>query len=97
MKNQEIQRAAKCNGLNIINGHALHPIFFSLTSLYYKNEIYQKMQREKLYNLHETNYFILVLSVFKMHKSLTDQIRSCENDILFWYKMNSFFSYFLIS
>ncbi len=74
MKNQEIQRAVKYNGLNIINGRALHPIFLSLTSLYYKNEIHQKMQREKLYNLHETDYFIVVLSFVKMDKSLSNQI-----------------------
>ncbi len=29
--------------------------FLSPTSLYYKNEIYQKMQRDKLYNLQRTN------------------------------------------
>ncbi len=58
MKNQEIQMAIKCNGLNIINGRAFHPIFVSLTSLYYKNEIYLKMQRDKLYNLQTANYKI---------------------------------------
>ncbi len=57
-KNQEIQRGIKCNGLNIINGRAVHPTFLSLILLYYKNEIYRKMQHDKLYNLQSTNYKI---------------------------------------
>ena len=32
------------------------------------------MQREKLYNLHKTAYFIVALFVFKMDKTLSDQI-----------------------
>jgi hypothetical protein len=31
------------------------------------------MQREKLYNLHKTAYFIVAVSVFKMSKILSDQ------------------------
>ncbi len=51
------------------------------------------MQREKLYNLHKIAYFIVALSVFKMDKSSSDHFRQRENDILFGYKMNSFFSH----
>ncbi len=32
------------------------------------------MQREKLYNLHKTTYFIVAPFVFKMDKDLRDQI-----------------------
>jgi hypothetical protein len=32
------------------------------------------MQREKLYNLHKTTYFIVAPFVFKMDKVLRDQI-----------------------
>jgi hypothetical protein len=38
MKNKDIQRAAKINGLDIMNGHALHLIFPSLPSPYYKKQ-----------------------------------------------------------
>ena len=49
------------------------------------------MQREKLYNLHKTAYFIVALFVFKMHKILINQISTVRKQCFLWYKMNSFF------
>ena len=45
-----------------------------LNTLCYKNKIYHKMQREKLYNLYRTAYLIVALFVFKIGKALSDQI-----------------------
>jgi hypothetical protein len=52
---------------------ALYILFFHHLIRFIKNRIYHKMQREKLYNLHKTAYFIVALFVFKMGKILSDQ------------------------
>ncbi len=72
MKSKDIQKAVKTNVLDIMNDRALHPIFPSRRPV--KKQNIPKMQREKLYNLHKTAYFIVVYFVFKMHKILSDQI-----------------------
>ena len=46
-----------------LNGQARHFSLQSLNRLYKKNEVYNKMQREKLYNLHKTAYFNCVVLV----------------------------------
>src|ERR1700722_292266 len=57
-----------------MNGRVLHFVFSSLNSFYEKTEIYQKMEREKLYNLHKPAFFIVALFAFKMDKIFSDQI-----------------------
>jgi hypothetical protein len=47
-----------------------------------KNKIHHKMQREKLYNLHQTTCFIVVLFVFKMKKILSDQFSTVRKRCL---------------
>ena len=69
MNNKDIQKAVKSNGLHI------YICFFSpLTSSYKKNQICQKMQREKLYKLHTIAYFILADFIFKMDRILSDKV-----------------------
>ncbi len=53
------------------------------------------MQREKLYNLLRTAFFIVAIFAFKMVKILSDQISTVRKRYLFWHKMNQFFSYFI--
>ena len=53
-KHDEYLLPMSTNGCIILNGRVLYLIFSSLISLFYKNRIYQKMQREKLYNFHKT-------------------------------------------
>ena len=94
MKNKGIREAVKCNRLAIKNGCALHSSFSFLTSPYSKNKMYQKMQREKLYNLHKSAYFIGAPFVFKMNRILSDQISTLQKWHLFSYQMNSLFFLF---
>jgi hypothetical protein len=54
------------------------------------------MQREKLYNLHKTTYFIAALFSFKMDKILSNQISAMEKDNVFdTQRMHS--CYFIVS
>ncbi len=62
------------NGWPIINGPLLHATFQLLHISYYKNKIHQKMQREKLYNLHRTGNFMVTIFVFKSDKIVSNQI-----------------------
>jgi hypothetical protein len=48
----------------------LHIIFTPPITLYWKNKIHQKMQREKLYILQITSCFVVALFVFKMNEIL---------------------------
>jgi hypothetical protein len=52
------------------------------------------MQREKLYNLHKTAYFIVALFVFKMNKILSDQISTVRKRH-FLVQDEFIFSYFI--
>ena len=65
MKNKDIQKAVKSNELGIMNARTLNSMFSSFTSFYLRNEIYQKMQRETLYNFYKAAYFIVVLFVLQ--------------------------------
>ena len=76
MKIKDVQKTVKINELDIMNDRALHSIFHHFALL--KNKIYQKIQYEKLYNLHKTAYFIVALFVFKMDKILSDQISTAR-------------------
>jgi hypothetical protein len=58
---------------------------------FFENKIYQKMQREKLYNLHRTAYFLVALLVFKMDKNLKGQILPVRK----WDVFEFGFSYFI--
>ncbi len=78
MKSEDIPKATKNNESDIMNGRTLHSIFSSLISPYQKNKIYQKMQREKLYNLHEIAYFLVALFVLKTDEILSDQISTVQ-------------------
>jgi hypothetical protein len=48
-----------------------------------KGRIYHMMQREKLYNLHKTIYFIVVLFGSRLDKILAIKLPSCEKDNFF--------------
>ncbi len=48
-----------------------------------KGRIYHTMQREKLYNLHKTTYFIVVLFGSRLDKILAIKLSSCEKDNFF--------------
>ena len=63
------------------------------TYVYLKNEIYQKMQREKLHNLHKTATFTVALFVLKIDKILNDQISTLQKLRFFLYRTNASFSY----
>ena len=62
MKSKDIQKTVKINRLGTMDDGALCPIFNNFTLL--EKEIYQKVQREKLYNLHKTVYFIVASFIF---------------------------------
>lgn len=57
-----------------MNGPLLHATFQLLHMSYYKNKTYEKSQREKLYNLHRTDNFMVTIFVFKIDKAVRDQI-----------------------
>ena len=85
---------ATTNGCAIMNGRVLYLIFSSLISLYYKNRIYQKMQREKLYTLHTTAFFIVALFVFKMDKTFSNQILTVRKRCFFLTERTFLFFFF---
>jgi len=60
-----------------------------------KNEIYDKMQREKPYNLQSKAYFNCILFVFKKSKTLCDQFLPLRKKSFLSKQMRNFF--FLIS
>ena len=72
MKIKDIQKTVKGKELSNINDRALDPIYYQSALL--RKKISQKMQREKLYKLHKTAYFIAGLFVFKIGKIFNDQI-----------------------
>ena len=76
MRNKDIQKSGKTSWLATTNGHALSPIFYHFALL--EKQTYQKMQREKLYNLHKIAYFIGAFFVFKVDKILSDQISTVQ-------------------
>jgi hypothetical protein len=53
------------------------------------------MQREKLYNLHTTTNFTVVIFLFKSDKILSHQISMLQKRYLFSQTRNVFFSYFI--
>jgi hypothetical protein len=64
-----------------------------LNSFYEKNEIYHKVQCEKLYNLHETAFFFTVAH-FKMVKTSSGQISTVRKRY-FLAQDGLVFSYFI--
>jgi hypothetical protein len=71
------------NGWPIINGPLLHATFQLLHISSYKNKIHQKMQHEKLYNLHRTGNFMVTIFVFKSDKIVSDQISTLRKRCFF--------------
>ncbi len=75
-----------------------HFAFHILNSKYVllKNNIYHKMQREKLYNPHSKPYFNWIMFVFKGNKTLRIQFSRLRNDHLFLHECEiSFFLFHL--
>jgi len=58
--------------------HFSIPLYTILTG-----RIYHTMQREKLYNLHKTTYFAVLLFVSRLDKILAIKLRLCEKDNFF--------------
>src|ERR1700733_9552633 len=94
MKNKDIQKPVKINRLGTTDGRTLRPIFYHFALL--EKQIYQKMQREKLYNLDKTAYFIVAFFVFKMDKILSDQISTVRKWDVFLIQAEFIFSYFIL-
>ena len=63
MRNKDIKKSGKTSWLATTNGHALSPIFYHFALL--EKQAYQKMQREKLYNLHTIAYFFSCIFCFQ--------------------------------
>jgi len=55
------------------------------------------MQRNKLYNLHKTTYFMVALFLFKWKKTLSDQISTVRKWYCFLLQDKFVFSYFIFS
>ena len=55
--------------------------FFIIKVVYFKNKVYHKMQREKLYNLDTKVYFNCILFVLKKTEFCASNFRHCENDL----------------
>jgi hypothetical protein len=72
----------------------LHPIFYHF--VFQENKIHQKMQREKLYNLDKTAYFIVAVFVFKMNK-IFERSNFDRAKMIFFFEQNEFvFSYLIL-
>jgi hypothetical protein len=67
-----------------MNGRFSHYIFYPLIRFTKKTKIYQKMQREKLYNLHKTAFPTVTLFAFKIGKIWSDQILTVRKRYFFW-------------
>ena len=89
MRNKDIQKSGKTSWLATTNGHALSPIFYHFALL--EKQAYQKMQREKLHNLHTIAYLFSCIFLFsKWTKFWAIRFRQCKNGMFFWYKLSSF-------
>ena len=63
MRNKDTQKSGKTSWLATTNGHALSPIFYHFALL--EKQAYQKMQREKLHNLHTIAYLFSCIFCFQ--------------------------------
>ncbi len=71
------------NGCSRINSPLLHFIFSWFNAFHLKSKIHHQMQCEKLYNLHRTASFKVVVFVFKIDKILTLRKMFAQNCALF--------------
>jgi hypothetical protein len=76
-----------------MNGRILRAMFWLLNPLFKKNKLDQKLQREKLYNLHTTANFTVAIFGIKIDKILSDQNFDGAKSIFF--SINDEFIFFL--